>query len=413
MHSFKQLSVPNAKQLFFNDVFVPDKKRGFLPKCPLKELPEYSYLHKELNRIAKNLPDLISKKQLRIEIDTLNKQFSESADLDKILLLNTIQEQNVAMVVLTMLTQGYIWESHENPATIIPEIIGNNLENICKSMQRFPILSYRDYVLHNWHLKDPNQGITLDNVEPIITLTGTEDEKWFIKIHLAIEATCAPAIRNIYEACLLNFEMNHNMFLKNIQNELRLIDLLTDGIALPLREATKILLKMKDHCNPEIFYHKLRPLLSGWDEKLSIIFSGNLKTIHLYKGPSGAQSSILPALDEALGIKHQVDGMFQHLLTFKQYMPLKHQHFINLLKLRNIQLKPSSSNELITALNNTIEEVKRFRYMHLYAMVGRFIYKPAAKQGISADSITGTGGTPLGDYLSDRLNDTHLPKAKL
>lgn len=372
----------------FTQEFVPDAKCGFLPtQDPLQTLPENYELHKKLNHLARNIPQLLAKKQLRAEIDALNQAFKEET-----LLLQCQKEKNIALLILTMLAQAYIWEDRLKPAKVIPKVIANNLEILCQPQKRFPILTYSDYVLNNWYRVNPELGITLDNIEPIITLTGTKDEKWFIKIHIAIEATCAPALHAI-----------HQMYRAPEQAIEHL-----NTIATTLDEAGKILVRMKEQCDPSIFYNELRFLLNGWDNQLGIQFEGNLNAPRQYKGPSGAQSSILPALDEGLGIVHKQDAMFHHLLAFREYMPLPHQIFIKWLKANNEKFIASSTN--YAALEKAIAAVKRFRFAHRYAMVGRFIEKPAAKQGVDLGTITGTGGTtPASVYLDNRLESTQAP----
>jgi indoleamine 2,3-dioxygenase len=421
------------KSSFFNSIFIPDEKHGFLPlNHPLKSLPDYSDLCIQLNRLAKNLPLLIKTKKIRNEVDRLNKQYH-----DELLHLKTKQEMNIAILILTMLCQAYIWENFKDPKNTIPSVISKNLNKICQSLQRFHILTYSDYVLNNWQLKDLKNGFQVDNIEPLFTFTGTTDEAWFIKIHIAIEAAAASALRAAYEACQLSFRMNSEPIVLNEELEAKRIthlekiqlsinsgpvvlheelevDLIThlEKIKLSINNATTLLLRMKEHCHYDTFYNTIRLFLSGWDDKLAITFEGS-HSQYKYKGPSGAQSSIFPALDEALGVKHEINGMHQELLTFKHYMPHEHLHFIHVLKLRNIQLPSNSSEKLMIALNDAVNSIQTFRYMHRFAMVGRYIVKPAAKQGVSSEDIVGTGGTKIDDYLEGRRVTTQVMRSRL
>jgi indoleamine 2,3-dioxygenase len=403
-----QFSSPKSNNSsIFSRLFIPDEKHGFLPrKTPLKFLPKNSDLCTQLNRLIQNLPLLIKTKKIRDEIDQLNKKYH-----DELLHLEMQAEKNIALLILTMLSQAYIFENLTDPKNVIPSVISKNLDKLCQSFQRFHILTYSDYVLNNWQLTNLENGFTLDNIEPIFTFTGTIDEAWFIKIHVAIEAAIASALRAAYDACQLSFRMNHEFALLNEEPETNLIYYLKK-IKVSVNDATTILLRMKEYCDPEIFYNVIRAFLTGWDDKLAITFEGS-KHQYKYKGPSGAQSSSFPALDEALGVKHIVNGMYQELLTFKQYMPHEHLHFINFLKLRNIQLPIDSSEKLMIALDDAVKSVQRFRYMHRFAMAGRYILKPAAKHGISSDDIVGTGGTKIDDYLEGRRATTEVPRSRL
>jgi indoleamine 2,3-dioxygenase len=47
-----------------------------------------------------------------------------------------------------------------------------------------------------------------------------------------------------------------------------------------------------------------------------------------FRGETGAQSSIIPALDAALGIAHAEDMLHRYLKEMRHYMPPKHRGFI-------------------------------------------------------------------------------------
>jgi indoleamine 2,3-dioxygenase len=183
---------------------------------------------------------------------------------------------------------------------------------------------------------------------------------------------------------------------------------------------------MKEGCRPEYFWSSLRPLFNGWEliktkqqereetgVKLEGIEIADKRLTYSYRGPSGAQSSIIPALDAALGVKHDINNMYQTLLTFQQYMPNEHQSFINLLHTSSIKkvVKASQSNALHTAWKQAVDSLKLFRLAHL-GLVSQYLYKPAARQGMAENQLIGTGGTPITDYLASRHESTQV-RAKL
>lgn len=400
--------MPHAS-LFQNNSLHQIRQYGFLPEKTSTALPEHNTLHAELNKIIKNLPVLLREKKLRSEIDCLNDRYKRNPES---LITQSQLDRNKAMSMLTMLIQAYIFETPDKPKTVVPAVLADSILQLCKTLQRYPMLTYADYVLHNWQLINPAGGFTLENIEPIATFTGSVDEAWFIKIHIAIEAACVPALRSAYDASLLHRQMIQNPALKTKENETTLLHYF-QTITKALKEATTILLRMKEHCDGDYFFNTLRLFLQGWDEKCRVTFEGN-KAIHQYKGPSGAQSSILPSLDSALGIRHDVDGMFQQMMTFRQYMPSNHMSFIHTLTDQRLKLTPGVDSEILfNALKEAVAAVQQFRYMHRFALVGRFIYNPAGKHGIKPEQITGTGGTPINEFLEKRHASTTLPQSKL
>jgi len=387
--------------------FDINRERGFLKKNNnLSELPDLSDFNQALNKLVSTLPSLIQHSLLSKEIEQLEDSFlKESIAIDK----DDIEQNNIAILVLEMLTQAYIWENPENPRNQIPTIIAQNLYGLCRAQQRFPILTYADYILNNWKLINPLGDISLDNIEPLFTFTDTVDEAWFIKIHIMVEAVCAEALTAAYQLCVLTHEPKITDIAETqMYNSLNVI-------ADCLQKGSIILEKMLDACDPAVYWHQIRIFLNGWEkvkvnDKVGVILNGistaDKVSVFQFKGPSGAQSGILPALDAVLGVKHDIDGMYQMLLTFQQYMPGSHQLFINFLKQSKIEAKVSSiSVELHNAWKNAVDHLQQFRKTHLQ-LIKHYIYQPAESLGMRSESMTGTGGAPIDNYLKNRYENT-------
>lgn len=382
---------------FFRPYYFDSIKinRGFLPSHnPVSLLPDNHPFHQELNHLIRELPILLKKKQLRYEIDKLNCQY-KSYLLD--ISLMDSRTVAVAMLILTMLSQAYVWETPDSPATQIPRVISANLAALSKKHSRLPALSYQDYVLNNWRLKKPDQGITLENVEPLFTFTGSRDEAWFIIIHIVMEKICGNALRAALQSVL---------HAKN--GQLDSLNQSFNTLSNSLSEANKILKKMKEQCDPDYFFNTLRLYLKDWKEIGGVCFDLDDRTekiYHEFRGPSGAQSSIIPALDAVMGIKHQTEPV---LKIFKQYMPLEHQGFIDYMTSNNLKeiVTKSHQKELITEYENVIQSISVFRIQH-FALVKDFIFIPASKLGIAPHKIIGTGGTRVDEYLERRTERTH------
>jgi len=408
--------------------FAIDAERGFLPKQnPLIELPPNAEWNRKFNQLAKNIPQLLKEKKLRIVVDALNQEFEAAVINGRSaqVTVENLAQKNAALLMLLMIAQAYLWEDANNkPRNMLPAVLAKNIYPLCKMQQRYPTLTYADYVLNNWRLKDQTKKITLDNIEPLFTFTGSLDEAWFIKIHVAIEAVFAKALDAAQRACALADDMvlREKMALapqQKDEDEEVLTEFLTQ-INHSLAAATKLLQGMKTGCDPHYFWHTLRSHFNGWEkisvkvgdkEETGVRFSGvdaeSKIPAHRYIGASGAQSSSIPALDRALGVKHEMNNMFQTAQSFEHYMPLEHRAFIMSLQQNKIRkiVAASDSPKLIVALEDAVTMLQMFREGHRGGLVKRYIFDPAEEQGISREQITGTGGT-VEEYLQTRSYNT-------
>jgi indoleamine 2,3-dioxygenase len=384
-------------------------ERGFLPaQDPLIALPDTSTFHTQLNELAQHLPELLSTQILGLELDKLNHQYTDT-------FLNHLTQpaqQNIATLILLILAQAYIWEKNDAPKQIIPAVLARNIYQLCKKQQRFPTLTYADYALHNWQRMDKAIEINLENIKPILSFTNSTSEAWFIKIHVVIEYACRQALEAAYQIYLAAQQTSPSI--KQIHASL-------NQLTASLQEAISILKKMLDGCEPRFYWLHLRPYLNGWEKVHSqtnnkgIQFENHVihgKTpTYSYKGASGAQSSIIPALDAILDIPHEMDELYQTLLSFQQYMPKNHVLFIQALSQVHLQdiIAATHSQELTQAWEQAVEKLALFRFTHL-ELIQHYIYYPAKAQGLDPQKIAGTGGTSISDYLGDRYIATRESK---
>lgn len=388
-----------------------DPHYGFLPSGPaLIQLAPLSDINNQLNDIAAHLPILLAENRLRIEVEKLN---SIQAESDITFEKKTEQEMNGVILILLMIAQAYIWEDTSKPMQNLPSVIARNLYSLCRMKQRFPTLTYADYVLYNWTRADNSHPIRLNTIQPLLTFTGSQDEAWFIKIHITIEAISGKALHAAHQAMRLAHEI---FYRQHNQKKIEKLIIFLQDIAESLHQASLILPKMKEGCDPTYYWHSLRPYLNGWEKiktlaQTGVKFEGvlirNHSPFYQFKGASGAQSSIIPALDAALGMEHEIDEMYQIMLAFQQYMPPQHVLFINRCRLSKIKpvIHTTQSNELTQAWENAVEQLSLFRLAHLQ-LVKEYIYQPVKNEKADVSKITGTGGTLISDYLNQRYNTT-------
>ncbi len=84
--------------------------------------------------------------------------------------------------------------------------------------------------------------------------------------------------------------------------------------------------RMPEGCDSDVYYFKVRPYIFGFNE---VIYEGAFgNQPQTFRGQTGAQSSIVPALVAALGLQHETTGLTQHLDIMKAYMPKPHREFV-------------------------------------------------------------------------------------
>jgi indoleamine 2,3-dioxygenase len=170
---------------------------------------------------------------------------------------------------------------------------------------------------------------------------------------------------------------------------------------------------MPERCDPYIYYHRVRPYIHGWknhpDLPEGLIYEGVAEyggKPQQFRGETGAQSSIIPALDAALGVWHEEDLLKTYLMEMRTYMPPRHRRFIESLEARkNIRdFCRSADADLRSLYDHAVEMVEKFRSLHLeYAAT--YIFKQAQSDPKNPHDV-GTGGTPFMKYLKKHRDET-------
>jgi indoleamine 2,3-dioxygenase len=189
-----------------------------------------------------------------------------------------------------------------------------------------PTATYSTLNLWNWERKTPNCDITEpDNLRSLQTATGTRDEEWFYLISVSVEAKGGPLILTMLRA----IQAVHDCSDKILESCLQLI---TQGIT----ELGALLNRMREHCDPQIFYHVIRPLLAGSKGMASAglprgVFydEGNGKgQWREYSGGSNAQSSLIQLFDIILGVDHHATGTSSsNAARTGSFIQVSSQHF--------------------------------------------------------------------------------------
>ena len=356
--------------------------RGFLPdEDPLAALPPAFAQWDELGR---ELPALILTGRVRSAVDDL-----DAPDLD---LLTTPAELERAMLIISAIGMADIW-AQEQPATVVPARLAIPWTGLADRVGRPPIITHASVVLNNWRRLDPDGGLDADNLACLQHFMGGMDEQWFFTSTAALEAAGAPVLRPLVEAK----EGVANGDVDRVLDALEVVSRVLDDI-------NRALLRVNERCDPYIFYHRIRPFLTGWDQT-GLRFDGvNETPLHLHGG-SAAQSSLIQAIDAGLGIEHRHPETLPFLTLMRDYMPPGHRRFIEDLaagpSVSGMVAGVGSSAGLVEVFNHCVDQLDRFRRAHL-AIAVRYIQR----QGPGDGDAVGTGGTSFVPFLRQSRVET-------
>ncbi len=376
----------------------------FFPKTPpIRYYKTKSKSLSNLTNIASELPKLLLTNKVQTTIKNLKK---DDFSIDLLINKENEKEINLAMAHLSFIAHAFIWGG-KKPEKILPEVISDPWVKLSKYLGRPPILSYASYCLDNWYKINDDQPIALDNVALINNFLGGVDEDWFVTIHVCIEDAASEAIDSAYKLSKLHENSKTDEFLLNLNR-----------INNSLKKVNEIFSKMPEKCDPYIYYHRVRPYIFGTkdnpDLKKGLIYENQYNNEpQFFRGETGAQSSIIPFLDGALGIEHTNDNLRHYLNEMRDYMPPNHRKMIEDVEVSsNAKELIYRSKKLIQKYNSCLEEIRKFRAQHLeYAAT--YIHKQAQVSnsfGSGGSTVRGTGGTPFMKYLKKHRDETNQQK---
>ena len=365
---------------------------GYLPAHdPAQSL---SAGNEEWDQFGKDLPKLLMGTNFRKRVQALPK-----FNIDK---LNGEAEIARAMLVLSYIGQAYQWSDNE-AATVMPQVLAKPWYEVGKLVGRPPILSYQSYASDNWRRFDQAGPIECGNIGLLQCFLGGQDEEWFILIHIDIEKKAGKALKAIEEAQAAV-----------VAQDAEKVEAALIKMRAALTAMYEVLGRMPERCDPYIYFHRVRPYIFGWRNNPSlpdgVVYEGvdEYKGVgQKFRGETGAQSAIIPAMDGVLGIEHEKDELREYLMEMRTYMPPKHVAFIEAVEagpsVRNFVTTIKKSS-LTQVFNDCIELVANFRAMHLeYA--GTYIHAQAQATPGNPSAV-GTGGTPFMIYLRKHRDET-------
>jgi indoleamine 2,3-dioxygenase len=284
----------------------------------------------------------------------------------------------------------------------LPACLAVPIWQIGKAIGQPPLLPYSSYTLENWARFDPDGPIDLTNIHILQAFEGGMDEAWFILVHVAIEARAGQMLAAIPELLRAASEQDE----AGAEAGLAACASVWDDV-------NAIFDRMPERCDPYIYFHRVRPWIHGWKDNPALpgglVYDGVAETggrPQAFRGQTGSQSSIVPAMDALLGVGHAADPLKTFLDELHAYRPPAHRRFIDAVRgtsqLRDFVAK-AGSKPLTEAYNQNLVSLARFRTRHLeYA--ASYINRQA--RGASGnDPEIGTGGTPFMRYLKKHRDE--------
>ncbi|KAM6035030.1 indoleamine 2,3-dioxygenase 2 isoform 1-T1 [Theristicus caerulescens] len=359
--------------------------------------------------IAHDLPQLIASHRLRSQVHQMPQLSTQH--------LRGREELHLAHLVLSFITMGYLWqEGEEGTVKVLPRNLAVPFWEVSQALGLPPILSHADFVLANWKRKNPNGPLEIENLDTIISLPGGESLRGFILVTLLVEKAAVPGIKAIVQAIRAITQLDEETLHKALQE-----------LAEAIGDMSKALKQMHDYVDPAVFYAVIRIFLSGWKDNPAmpdgLIYEGVSNEPMAYSGGSAAQSTVLHAFDELLGIRHSEESTaFLHRM--RGYMPPPHRAFVEAIR-RAPSLKQhvlsSGDARLCAAFNQCVSALADFRSYHI-TIVTKYIAVavakakarraepgdragPSAGKPPSALEAKGTGGSHIFSFLKS-VRDT-------
>lgn len=358
-----------------------DEIRGFVPgRDPLQALPQP---YDAWDRVAEQLHLLTMTGRTHAVLERM-PMFDACG-------LTDIEQQRRAFLLLTAFANT--WLVGPKATLTIPRCISVPLIALADKLGRKPITHHGTIVLSNWRRLDPAKPLSLDNIDTLVSFRGSIDEKWFFLSTVGAELAGAPALPKLLQAVDIAGRHDHDA-----------LGRMLDEIAGIIADTTVAFMRVRESCDPYIFYTHVRPYLASWPAP-GVTYEGTGVGPVVYSGGSAAQSALLQAIDAALGITHEHALTRDFLMSMRDYMPPKHRAFIEHLGakslVRAVVLGANAPTDLRAAYDACIGAMDELRRKH-FGLVTEYI----SRQMPPTAEAVGTGGTSFNDFLRQSRIET-------
>jgi len=355
-------------------------ERGFLPaQDPARSFAPGSELS-VLDGIGHDLPSLLEDSGFRSYVRSLRiPDWPEDQPREE-----TLPELRLYYLRLGFVASAYVNQVSQPRADVLPRNLAIPLCRACALLGRPPILSYDGYALYNWKRFDASGPIELGNIDTLQNFVHLYDEHWFVLVHVEIEAIAAGILAAIDRAARALGDRNA----EEINGALR-------DTASAVWKQVAVLRRIPEKMDPALYHRTFRPYIRFFE---NVVYEGVTRSPMNFRGETGAQSSIMPALIAFMKIPHRQSALTDHLAEMRRFMPPAHRQLIAELEAMPT-LRDTADPE---PYNDVLEAMATFREVH-YGWAQEYINR-------WVDDPRGTGGTPYMVWLRQLIDETRLHK---
>jgi len=206
------------------------------------------------------------------------------------------------------------------------------------------------------------------------------DERWFILVHVEIEAIAAEilsAIATIKQRLVDKPEADLSAELWRMANA--------------VNRQVDVLKRIPEHMDATLYYRTFRPYIRFFE---NVTYEGVDHAPMQFRGETGAQSSIMPTLIAFMKIPHRRSALTDHLDDMRNYMPAEHRALIEEVAAMP-DIRSAAVKEPFNAILDAMAAFRRVHYRWAEEYISRW-----------TDDPRGTGGTPYMEWLQQMLVET-------
>ncbi|KAL1757496.1 Indoleamine 2,3-dioxygenase [Schizophyllum commune] len=361
--------------------FDIDGETGFVPPRPLPKLQgEYQIWEDTLRDAAGRLSLGCDDSEEAISRRAYGKSWRQKVDSWPVLDTSAfgLKEQQRAHYVLAFILHYY---AHSIPdddmdkcsPIHIPKSLAKPLVAVSRALRIAPVLTYADTIIWNLELINPDGPTTPDNLQNETLYSETEDESAFYMSQVNCELRGAELLTCMQELSQMTAEDAKN------PDNLPCISCMLTRLKLVIEDLDKLIKGVRPHCDPHLFYWKIRPWFIGSTKEHPWIFEGEEPGSDLL-GPSGGQSTLMHAIDVWLDVDHMLrykrvpepcDANKRADLGFMRrmwrYMPGVHRDFLEYLEVAPVRLRNLAKEvpALREPYDAAVMAMKRLRDAHI------------------------------------------------